>query len=363
MALLFFVISLFTFFYIFEDWSFPGKSSVYTQPNYNELIVIDTPSIEPEKLEWRLATSSASWGARDSSASFVFSNKIWIMGGLNAENVIAENGKVHYWEAPHYNDIWSSSDGASWTLEKKYANWSVRRSMSVILFEDKLWMYGGWSPITGYSSEIWQSDDGINWNRVGKNAEWPPREGQSMEVFNGKMWLFGGVNYDSRLTMNDVWQSDDGINWKKVDVHIPWSSRWDHATAVFKGQIYLLGGMDLNNRTFNDIWSTSDGIIWKKVIENPPWQKRQGHSLINFKDRIWLIGVLNSTVEGGINDIWFSDNGVDWKRTEVNAPWTNREDHSTQVLGDNIIVFGGMDSNLKWRNDVWFSSYQYEKSF
>ena len=313
MALLFFVISLFTFFYIFEDWSFPGKSSVYTQPNYNELIVIDTPSIEPEKLEWRLATSSASWGARDSSASFVFSNKIWIMGGLNAENVIAENGKVHYWEAPHYNDIWSSSDGASWTLEKKYANWSVRRSMSVILFENKLWMYGGWSPITGYSSEIWQSDD--------------------------------------------------GINWKKVDVHIPWISRWDHATAVFKGQIYLLGGMDLNNRTFNDIWSTSDGIIWKKVIENPPWQKRQGHSLINFKDRIWLIGVLNSTVEGGINDIWFSDNGVDWKRTEVNAPWTNREDHSTQVLGDNIIVFGGMDSNLKWRNDVWFSSYQYEKSF
>ncbi|MBI5448787.1 serine hydrolase [Candidatus Gottesmanbacteria bacterium] len=241
-------------------------------------------------------------------------------------------------------------------MAKEHAEWPERRSMSVVYFQNKLWMFGGWSPTSGYSSNIWQSSDGVTWTKVVESAPWPPREGQTAEVFQNKIWMVGGVNYDNRETKNDIWWSDDGIKWQEVKSKAPWSPRWDHALAVFKGKLFLSGGMNLNGETFKDVWSSGDGLNWELVNPAPPWRERQGHSLVVLNDKLWTIGSLPDMSKREINDVWYTDDGLTWQKTETDPRWIGREDHSVLVFKDRIFVFGGMDSNWRWKNDVWISS-------
>ncbi len=307
-------------------------------------------------LAWTAATTSASWSPRDSAASFVFNDRMWTMGGLNGNAVTGSDHAVQYWDAVHYNDIWSSSDGRTWTREREHADWSPRRSMTVVPFQGELWMLGGWSPITGYSNEIWKSSDAISWQKVVAKAPWAAREGQSVEVFDGKMWLLGGVNYDERTVFHDVWSSSDGLAWTMETAAAPWSGRWDHATTQFQGRIFLTGGMDLTKQSFSDVWVSENGADWELIENNPPWQSRQGHSLMVVHGALWLVSRLNDVESGGSNDVWYSLDGLQWQKTVADPPWLGREAHAGLVFRDRMFIFGGMDAAWEWRNDVWHSN-------
>ncbi len=323
-------------------------------PEEVALPVITEPVFQPEHLKWKFATMTAEWLPRDSAASFVFRDKMWIVGGINGNGIATNDDHgVQYWKAKHFNDIWSSADGISWTRERAEATWSVRRSMSIVPFKGSLWMFGGWSPVTGYTSDVWKSGDGLAWKLETESAPWNPREGQTALVFDDKLWIMGGVNYDERSVMNDVWYTEDGSNWMEATGTVPWSPRWDHAVTEFKGKLFLSGGMNLSKETFDDVWESLDGIHWKLVTDSVPWQSRQGHGLVSLHDVLWTIGRLNDDVGGGVNDVWFSDDGESWKKTDVDPEWLGREDHGVLVFKDHIYVLGGMDSNWEWRNDVW----------
>jgi hypothetical protein len=313
-----------------------------------------TPTFHPTNLLWEEITSSAPWAPRDSGETFVFQNKIWLIGGLNGNNHVKENHLVEYWNTPHFNDTWNTEDGIHWQKINARNPWGPRRSMTVAFFNNKLWMLGGWNPQNGYVNDIWTSSDGINWKREVEHAEWPAREGHTLEVFQNKLWLIGGVNYNEKQTKNDVWYSEDGLHWTEVK-NIPWKPRWDHATEVFNNKIFLTGGMNLAGETFNDVWVSSDGLTWTLLTDNPAWQSRQGHALIAYKDYLWLIGRLNDEEAGGINDVWFSKDGLTWVKTEKDPEWTGREDFFSTIFNNRIWIFGGMDANWQWRNDVWAS--------
>jgi hypothetical protein len=315
-----------------------------------------SPAFHHKYLTWVAATSSAEWNPRDSAASFVFNNKMWTMGGLNGNAVTDTQHTVQYWDAVHYNDIWSSLDGRFWKLESEHAAWSPRRSMSVSYFNNALWMLGGWSPTDGYTKGIWKSVDGIAWEKVVDEAPWPAREGQSLEVFQDKLWLIGGVNYDERKVFNDIWFSEDGMQWELATSSAPWSGRWDHATAQFRNVLFLIGGMNLSKQSFKDVWISDNGSDWELLEDSPPWQDRQGHSLLVLHDALWLVSRLNDVESGGVNDLWFSLDGITWQKTVNDPPWLGREDHAGLVFKDRIFLFGGMDSNWQWRNDVWHSN-------
>ena len=311
-------------------------------------------------LRWTNTTASAPWEERDSGEVFIFQNKIWMMGGINGNTIIRKNKTIDYWKAPHFNDIWYSEDGMQWHQATAAAEWSPRRSMSVVFFKEKLWMFGGWSPVTGYTNDIWSSTDGIHWTQVVKNAEWPAREGQLVEIFQGKIWLIGGVNYDDRETKNDVWYSEDGTHWTEVK-DIPWKSRWDHATAVFNGKLFLTGGMNLTNDIFHDVWVTEDGLYWRQITNDPPWERRQGHAMQSYEGKVWLIGRFNDAKNGGPNNVWYSEDGVKWIKTATNPQWKGREDFFSVVFKNKIWIFGGMDADWRWRNDIWYAELVKQK--
>ncbi len=358
-AILLFASALLWGFYFFGSADFQAKQGVVFQakqePVKAEKKTESAVIFNPKKLSWTEITPSAPWEKRDSGEVFVFKNKMWLMGGISAENP-KDNHAVKYWEATHFNDIWNTEDGLNWTKVASSSAWAPRRSMSVVFFKDKLWMMGGWSPVTGYTNDIWTSTDGINWTKIVANAPWPAREGQLVEVFKNKMWLIGGVNYGERQTKNDVWYSSNGIEWTRVK-NIPWKPRWDHATQVFKGKLFLAGGMNLAGETFDDIWVTDDGLKWTLITDSPPWPSRQGHALLSYKNKLWIIGRLNDLENGGVNDVWYSNDGTNWTKTENNPQWAGREDFFSTVFKDRMWVFGGMDSSWQWRNDVWASKF------
>ncbi|MSU74422.1 D-alanyl-D-alanine carboxypeptidase [Candidatus Kaiserbacteria bacterium] len=340
-------------------------SSIFThQPNIaisrKDTPAIAVPVYDPSMLTWTAAITSAPWEARDSQSTFTWHGKIFMMGGLNGNGHVDANGVELYWRAKHFNDIWSTTDGANWIEETAHAAWAPRRSMSVVEFHGKLWMIGGFSPRDGLQSDIWQSDNGVVWTKVVSHAAFIPREGQTVEVFKDRLWIIGGVNYKKREALNDIWYSDDGIDWILATSSAAWSPRWDHDTEVFNGKMYLASGMDLSMQIFNDIWVTDDGITWTELNAHAPWASRQGGQLIAFHGLLWIIGRLNDKAEDyGPNDIWYSSDGISWQKTAVDPPWTGREDYAGILFNNQLYIFAGMGvdgDSWRWKNDVWVSS-------
>lgn len=330
-----------------------------------EKILSTTPKIGNDyyqKLTWESGTTTANWGARDAHVVTAFKNKLWLIGGLEGNDAVSENGMVRYWDAPHMSDIWSSSDGLLWDLVTDKAPWKNRRSVSAVSFKDKLWVMGGWDQYNyKYTNDIWVSDNGTDWNiATSTSPRWEGREGQIVLEFNDRLWFMGGVNFTKRITYNDVWSSSDGYTWVKATSTVPWSPRYDHAVSVFDDTMYLTGGLHINTHdTEAEVWVTKDGINWEKRV--PEWPSRHGHISLVHKDRLWVIGGWHQndgTKENmGINDTWFTDDGIKWYKTNTDGPWTGREDHMGEVFKDKMWISGGMDNDEKWSNEIYFSAF------
>jgi len=73
--------------------------------NFNELVWKEVPNIP--------------WEKRDSQTTFIWDSKLWLLGGLNANETKGINGFPDYEKATYFNDIWNSSDGLNWLNIKK----------------------------------------------------------------------------------------------------------------------------------------------------------------------------------------------------------------------------------------------------
>lgn len=317
------------------------------------------PVFDPASLNWEQLPSTIPWETRDSNAVVVYKDKLWLMGGLDANGHVISPGNVDYGNATHFSDVWNSEDGAVWQLVAKTSPWKNRRSIQVVDFKGKMWLMGGWGPETGYKNDVWSSEDGINWKLETASANWPAREGHQLVVFHDEIWLIGGVRYDKHQLFNDVWHSQDGINWTEIKNNILWSPRWDHSAGVFNNKLWVVGGMVFNSdKLLNDVWYSDDGANWSLANGNPPFATRQGNAIIDYQNKLWVVGRLNIPLYGGgSNDVWYSDDGENWKKTNNDPAWTGREDVSIIVFKNKIWVLGGMDKNWQWKNDVWFSNF------
>lgn len=342
------------------------------------VLTAPNPAFNPASLNWQEAVVSAPWEKRDSQAVVVYKDKIWVMGGVDANgHVITPGtattpGNVDYGDSPHLSDVWSSVDGKNWQLVLNKAPWGDRRSIEVTVFDGKMWLMGGWGPEVGYANDVWSSEDGVNWKLETAHAAWPAREGHQLVVFQNKIWIIGGVKYGEHHILpwlfggitvgknqlfNDVWYSSDGINWKEATKNAGWAPRWDFASEAFNNKLWVVDGMNYYGTLYNDVWSSDDGITWTLLDKNPPFATRQGNAILNYQNKLWVVGRLNSAeYGGGANDVWYSDDGVNWKKTDKDSLWTGREDVGVVIFNDKIWVMGGMDKNFTWTNDVWYST-------
>src|SRR5688572_21589138 len=84
--------------------------------------------------EWVQVNAGPRWSPRSGHSSVVFSDKMWVMGGINQQS--PSPGDL-------FNDVWYSGDGIQWTQATNAAAWSPRREHSSLVYNNKIWVIGG----------------------------------------------------------------------------------------------------------------------------------------------------------------------------------------------------------------------------
>ena len=302
-----------------------------------------------ETINWISTTSNALNPPRGGT-SVVFQNKIWVLGGQDA------NGNL-------LNDVWSSSDGVNWTQETASASWSPRASSTAVVFDGKIWIMGGslipnspnW---TGKANDVWYSSDGVNWTQATASANWSKRYEHTSVVFQDKMWVIGGGS-DGGGWLNDVWYSTDGMNWTQATSSAAWCPRYLHSSVVYDEKMWIFGGNYAPHQEKQDVWYSSDGGTWQKATDNAPWGPRCFTAVVVYNNEMLLLGGL-SDYSGSYateNDVWSSRNGSDWIQVDCPTIWSKRYGHQANVWNGSIWVIGGAASyGGNMLNDVWYSS-------
>lgn len=307
-------------------------------------------SAAAQEIRW-VHEGNAPWKARDSQGEVVFDDKLWIFGGW-----------FDSFQAPP-RDVWSSADGKSWEKVTDEAPWKHSDLPMTIAFDKRMWLMGGWhnGRLEGRSAsnEVWSSTDGKDWRQVTAAAGWTPRIAAAVVEFQGEMFLLGGTEKyyygDEKSLKNDVWKSKDGREWKQVTDNAGWSPRAYHQAAVLDGKLYVFGGGNYDPPPLyhakNDVWVTENGKDWRQVTEAAPWSPRLWFSSAVYRDRMWVIGGWSNHPSKNWPDVWHSADGKTWKELKLEGSWKERHEHSAFVFQDKLWVAGGHAQPLS--NEVW----------
>jgi hypothetical protein len=242
---------------------------------------------------------------RQGFTSLVYNNKIWVIGGY-------PNGCC-------LNDVWSSSDGVSWN--NVLANnaspgpnqFSQRRDLTSLVFNNKMWVISG-TGLSGYKNDVWSSSNGVSWTQVLADTASPgtyqfsERSGLSSVAYNGTMFVMGGGKPSLTTYYNDVWGSTDGITWYTYDADTAspgpylFSRRNGQSTLTYGGAIWLIGG-STHSSIFNDVWFSTDGISWSEMTASAPFPARSFFGSLSYNNDLWAIGGIGA---GCYGDVWHS---------------------------------------------------------
>ncbi len=277
----------------------------------------------------------AEFKPRTGHTSVVFNNKLWVIGGYSNE-------------ALRMNDVWYSADGANWTSANLSAAFSKRLGHASVVFDDKLWVIGGLTE-EGYKNDIWYSSDGINWEMATSEAGFSKRNNHEIAVLDGKLWVVGGYGGSTDGLKNDVWYSDDGTTWMEATPAAAFSKRSGHALEVFNDKLWLIGGYDDERK--NDVWFSDDGANWSMATSAAAFSGRASHAVTKYDNKLWLIGgrEINNKLK---NDIWYSLDGMVWKEATASATFSHRASHTVEVFKNKLLVIAGGYASGE-RNDVW----------
>jgi len=312
---------------------------------------------------WVNVTNSAAFAARDGAGALTFNDRMWLLGGWNPGD------KVNFPSICN-NEVWSSTDGATWTLEKANTfglpgfdpstDWEGRHTAGYVVYQGKMWIVGGDANQGHYQYDVWNSTDGQSWTQVnpGQPVLWGPRVLHYTLTFNDKIWVMGGQTLPQfaaapEVFYDDIWNSSDGVNWTQVEPIGPhWPARGlIGGNVVFNGRMWILGGGTYDTpqtpqrKFFNDVWSSADGEHWTQELAEAPWAPRQYHDVAVFDGKMWVMEGWNY---GNRKDVWYSSDGVNW--TELpDTPWAPRHAASVFVFDDALWMVAG--NNMQ--PDVW----------
>jgi len=310
---------------------------------------------------WEQITAEAAFAPRDGAGALTFEGRMWLIGGWNP-------GDKEHFPSTCTNDVWSSTDGAEWVLEKPNTfgttdfdpalDWEGRHTAGYAVHDGRMWIVGG-DPIQGhYQGDVWVSGDGRAWECVCREAPWAPRALHYTVAHDGYLWVIGGQTTpqfapaETRFC-DDVWRSRDGAQWEQVPVNAPsWEPRgMIGASAVRDGRIWILGGgrydtPDVPERAFyNDVWSSADGAAWECHTSAAAWFPRQYHEVALYDERLWVLEGWNGANR---NDVWHSADGVEWSEVP-DTPWAPR--HAASVFVHDGYLWMVAGNNME--SDVW----------
>jgi hypothetical protein len=301
-----------------------GLATLLTAP------FLDASAAKPYAGDWVRGAEHAPFAPRDTSEGVVFVGKMWLSNGWLGENRLER-------------DLWSSTDGVTWTLVSTNTPYDGYAEM--VVYRGKIWAVKG---------SVWNSADGVHWERVSEKTPFAPRGYGELVVHNGRMWQLG-----SGL---DVWNTRDGVRWNCLTTNAAYGARFATAAASFKGRLWVMGGATERTNTpperlyqqfttFNDIWCSANGADWTRAVEHAPWGPRMWFIPIVYADRLWIIGGFDNVHRANFDDVWWTADGVRWHRLETKTKFSPRHEATVYVYDNSLWVVAGNSWPLM--NDVW----------
>lgn len=240
-----------------------------------------------------------------------------------------------------------AATGAAWTSAPD-ATWNIRARSGCIVFNGQIFVMGGvYGGALLYLNDVWASSDGASWTQIVSAAPWTARSGFGLVVLGGLLYLMGGQG--NGQFFNDVWSTPDGVNWTQVIGSAPWAARRLHGCVAFNQGIFLMGG-DGGTAYLNDVWFSPDGLTWTQMVVTATWSARYGFSLLSYSNKLWVAGGYNGAA---LNSVYSSTDGIRWVNTG-NLPATRMEMASTVYIGKMFFVAG--DSGAGGTQTVWSST-------
>lgn len=269
--------------------------------------------------------STQFWG-RSGAVYLYFNNKHWMIGGS---------------ETTSKNDVWNSDNGIDWICVQPNASFSPVRFHAGLVFDNKMWIFGGRGDTGNNFTSVYYSTDGITWTLATNTPGWNACHAMNMIVFDGKMWMFGGQRQpDAAAWEYRIFSSSDGINWTYRGDGA-YGQREYSAIFVIGSYIYLISGFGAGGDGYkNDVWRSSDGINWTQ-ISTGQFTTRYGQRGVFYDNKMWVVCGTNA---GFINDVFSSSDGITW--TELSIKINYIYYHICFAHENSIIMIGGYNNGI-----------------
>ncbi len=179
-------------------------------------------------ITWEQLTPAAPWEGRAGLMAAVLDDALYVFGGSRNDDaaVVGPSGPARV----YFNDVWRSTDGVTWEEVSAAAPWSPRAGGAVVVQDGELYLLGGeegfvCTPqpdcVPPYFNDVWKTTDGATWTSVTDAAPWSPRPGHQCELLEERIVCFGG--FGQPLNPVDMWVSEDGAAWQQLP-QPPWNA-------------------------------------------------------------------------------------------------------------------------------------------
>ena len=218
---------------------------------------------------WKRETAKVGWAARYGHQAVAYQGRLYVLGGNSGER-----------------EVWSWADGEEKWRKDAAEVWSERAGHRAVVHNGRLYVLGGGEYPT-YYKDVWSSADGANWTLEG-NAAWEGRDKFQAVSHQGRLYILGGEGADE--SYDDVWSSLDGKIWRQETEEAPWGKIDSHQVVSRDGMLYLMGGAYRRNYR-NAVWSSADGKSWERADPaNADWKVRRNFQAVVFPPSLVLSG-------------------------------------------------------------------------
>lgn len=175
-----------------------------------------------------------------------------ILGNRIYYGCTAHNGYIYVVGGSGYSDVWRSRDGITWNQVSDNIEFLKGENFagSLASFNGKLWMVcgGGSGGGTGTARKsVWSSADGVKWKQE-KDFEGTARYYTDVCVWDNKLWVVGGYS-DAESNIRSIWFMKTDGSWNVYQTPANYIGRHATGVTVYNNQLVITCG-NYNN----DCW-------------------------------------------------------------------------------------------------------------
>src|SRR5205814_9741 len=142
-----------------------------------------------------------------------------------------------------------------------------RYGLQAVSFGNQLWVIGGNTGALTLPNDVWSSSNGQTWSQVTAAAAFPGRALHQSLAFADRLWVIAGA--DSSSLLSDVWSSTDGITRRQATGSAACTQRSQHQAFVLDNQLCSVGGNEESIVRKNDAWCSAGGANWSLAYRYP----------------------------------------------------------------------------------------------